>query len=133
MPLVESMCVRDLGEVYLSLGQPEEGEPYIRRAHAMYAQSLGEGAARAVTCELQLARLKWWSGDVAAAEEILRKVTAQQAAAQAAGPSDAILTGSERLMLDQVGRRPGLAAPPSSTRSSRAATSWRCSRRTSSS
>jgi tetratricopeptide (TPR) repeat protein len=103
MPLVESMCVRDLGEVYLSLGKPEEGEPYIRRAHAMYAQSLGEGAARAVACELQLARLKWWSGDIATAEEIHRRVTAQQAAAAAAGPSDAILTGSERLMLDQVG------------------------------
>jgi tetratricopeptide (TPR) repeat protein len=103
MPLVESMCVRDLGEIYFSLGKPEEGEPYIRRAHAMYAQSLGEGAARAVACELQLARLKWWSGDIAAAEEIHRRVTAQQTAAAAAGPSDAVLTGSERLMLDQVG------------------------------
>jgi tetratricopeptide (TPR) repeat protein len=112
MTLLESLCVRDLGEIYLSLGKPVEGERYIRRAHAMYAQSLGENAARAVSCELQLARLKWWSGDVAAAEEIFRKVTAQQAVAQAAGPSDAVLTGSERLMLDQVGVAlgPGTAA-----------------------
>ncbi|HTB58544.1 MAG TPA: protein kinase [Polyangia bacterium] len=103
MPLAESMCVRDLGEIYLSLGKPVEGEPYIRRAHAMYTQAFGEMAARSINCEVQLARLKWWSGDVAAAGEIFRKVTAQQAAAQAAGQSDSILTGSERLALDQVG------------------------------
>jgi tetratricopeptide (TPR) repeat protein len=111
MPLAESMCVRDLGEIYLSLGKPVEGEPYIRRAHAMYTQAFGEMAARSINCEVQLARLKWWSGDVAAAEEIFRKVTAQQAAAQAAGQSDSILTGSERLALDQVGTALGAGAP----------------------
>jgi len=103
MPLAESMCVRDLGEIYLSLGKPVEGEPYIRRAHAMYTQAFGEMAARSINCEVQLARLKWWSGDVEAAGEIFRKVTAQQAAALTAGQSDSILTGSERLALDQVG------------------------------
>jgi len=107
MPLAESMCVRDLGEIYLSLGKPVEGEPYIRRAHAMYTQAFGEMAARSINCEVQLARLKWWSGDVATAEEIFRKVTAQQAAALAAGQSDSILTGSERLALDQVGTAVG--------------------------
>ncbi len=103
MTLLESLCVRDLGEIYLSLGKPVEGERYIQRAHAMYVRSMGENAARAVSCELQLARLKWWSGDVAAAQEIFQRASAQQAVAQASGPSDAVLTGSERLMLDQVG------------------------------
>ena len=111
MPLAESMCVRDLGEIYLSLGKPVEGEPYIRRAHAMYTQAFGEMAARSINCEVQLARLKWWSGDVEAAGEIFRKVTAQQAAALAAGQSDSILTGSERLALDQVGTALGSGSP----------------------
>ena len=111
MPLAESMCVRDLGEIYLSLGKPVEGEPYIRRAHAMYTQAFGEMAARSINCEVQLARLKWWSGDVQAAGEIFGKVTAQQAAALAAGQSDSILTGSERLALDQVGTALGSGSP----------------------
>jgi len=68
-------------------------------------------AARSINCEVQLARLKWWSGDVAAAQEIFRKVTAQQAAALAAGQSDSILTGSERLALDQVGTALGTGSP----------------------
>ena len=40
---------------------------------------------------------------MAAAEEIFKRVTAQQVVAQAAGQSDSILSGSERLSLDQVG------------------------------
>ncbi len=69
----------------------------------MYRQAFGESAARSINCEVQLARIKWWVGDVGAAQEIFERVTAQQAAAQAAGQSDAILSGSERLSLDQVG------------------------------
>jgi eukaryotic-like serine/threonine-protein kinase len=103
MPVVESLCVRDLGEINIYLGKMDEAEPHIRRAQAMYAQAFGESAARSINCEVQLARVKWWLGDVAAAEEIFKRVTAQQAAAQAAGQSDSILSGSERLALDQVG------------------------------
>ncbi len=103
MPLVECMCVRDLGEINIYLGKMDEAEPHIRRAYAMYIQMFGESAARAITCEVQLARVKWWLGDIAAAEEIFQRVMAQQAAAQAAGQSESILSGSERLSLDQVG------------------------------
>src|SRR5207248_4749744 len=49
------------------------------------------------------ARLKWWMGEIAEAREVFAKVSAQQAAAEAAGSTEAILTGSERLLLDQVG------------------------------
>ena len=103
MPLVESMCVRDLGEINIYLGKMDEAEPHIRRAHTMYTQAFGESAARSINCEVQLARIKWWVGDIGAAQEIFERVTAQQAAAQAAGQSDSILSGSERLSLDQVG------------------------------
>ena len=60
MTMLEILCVRNLGEIYLLLGKHAEGERYIQRARAMYAQSIGEGAALAVFAELQLARLKWW-------------------------------------------------------------------------
>ncbi|HXT96228.1 MAG TPA: protein kinase [Polyangia bacterium] len=112
LTMTEGACVRNLGEMYLLLGKATEGERTIQRARAIYAKSLDEGAAFAVCIELQLARLKWWSGDIEAAREIFLKVKAQQAAAEAAGASDAILNGSERLMLDQmeVALGPGTAA-----------------------
>jgi eukaryotic-like serine/threonine-protein kinase len=102
MPIIEGMCVRDLGEVHLILGQPAEAEPYIRRATELYVQSLGPGAARVANCEVQLARLKWYGGDPDAAAAIVAKVTSQQEAAQAAGETDSLLLGSERVTLDQV-------------------------------
>jgi tetratricopeptide (TPR) repeat protein len=103
MTMLEILCVRNLGEIYLLLGKHAEGERYIQRTRAMYAKSIGEGAALAVFAELQLARLKWWMGEIAEAREVFQKVSAQQAAAEAAGSTEAILTGSERLLLDQVG------------------------------
>lgn len=101
--LIETLCVRDLGEVYLILGQPAQAEPYIRRALETYTQTMGASNARVVNCEVQLARLKWYGGDVEVAAEIVGRVTAQQAEAQAANQNDSLLTASERLALDQVG------------------------------
>ncbi len=103
MSLAESLCVRDLGEVYLILGQPAAAEPYIRRAMEMYTQTMGESAARVANCEVQLARLKWYGGEVDVAAELVAKVLAQQAEALAAGQKDSLLNDSERLALDQVG------------------------------
>ncbi|HLK93892.1 MAG TPA: protein kinase [Polyangia bacterium] len=103
LALLETLCVRDLGEVNIILGQPEQAEPHIRRAREMYVRAFGDGSARVVNCDVQLARCKWYGGDVAAAREIYGAVLAHQAAAQAAGQTDALLTGSERLALDQVG------------------------------
>jgi hypothetical protein len=69
----------------------------------MYVQTFGETSARVINCDVQLARLKWYAGDEAAARTIHSAVTAQQAAAEAAGLTDALLIGSERLAMDQVG------------------------------
>ena len=103
MSLLESLCVRDLGEVNLILGQAAQAEPYIRRARQMYVQTFGESSARVVNCDVQLARLKWYDGDKAAARQIYSAVMEQQAAAEAAGLTDALLIGSERLAMDQIG------------------------------
>jgi tetratricopeptide (TPR) repeat protein len=102
MSLLESLCVRDLGEVHLILGQPAQAEPYIQRAMEMYTQTLGASAVRVANCQVQLARLKWYGGDAEAAAEIVKKVLAQQAEAQSSGQSDSMLSDSERLALDQV-------------------------------
>ncbi len=102
MSLFEILCTRDLGEVYLSLGQTAQAEPYIRRALQMYAQEFGELGARTVNCEVQLARCKWYAGDVPAAAELFAKVAAKQRDAEASGNTDAVLIASDRVYLDQV-------------------------------
>ncbi len=58
MSLLEMLCTRDLGEIYLSMGETVEAEPYIRRALQMYLQEYGELGTRTVNCEVQLARCK---------------------------------------------------------------------------
>jgi len=63
---------------------------------------MGAANARVVNCEVQLARLKWYGGEVEVAAEIAARVLAQQAEAQVAGQTDSLLTASERLALDQV-------------------------------
>jgi tetratricopeptide (TPR) repeat protein len=102
IPLIEAACVQDLGEIRLILGQPEQAEPYIRRATEMYIHSVGAGASRVAACEVQLARAKWYAGDHQAAAEIVARVSGQQAEAEAAGHTDAVLVGSLRVVLDQV-------------------------------
>ncbi|MFL5306942.1 MAG: tetratricopeptide repeat protein, partial [Polyangia bacterium] len=102
MSLFEVLCTRDLGEVYLSLGQTAQAEPYIRRALQMYLQEFGELGARTVNCEVQLARCKWYAGDVPAAAELFAKVAAKQREAEASGNTDAVLIASDRVYLDQV-------------------------------
>ena len=132
--MIEGLCVRNLGEMYLLLGKATEGERTMQRARAIYAKSLDEGAAFAVNIELQLARLKWWSGDVAAAREIFLKVKAQQAAA--AGRRRQRRHPERERAADarpDGGRARCRARRPSSMRSSSAVASCRCSPRTSSS
>jgi tetratricopeptide (TPR) repeat protein len=102
MSLFEVLCTRDLGEVYLSLGQTQQAEPYIRRALQMYLQEFGELGARTVNCEVQLARCKWYAGDVAAAAALFAKVSAKQRDAEASGNTDAVLIASDKVYLDQV-------------------------------
>jgi eukaryotic-like serine/threonine-protein kinase len=103
MSLAESMCVWNLAEVNLILGQPGQAEPYILRAREMLTRTTGESAARVVKCDVQLARSRWYRGDVDGARAIVGRVVAQQADARATGDSESLLSASERLILDQVG------------------------------
>jgi eukaryotic-like serine/threonine-protein kinase len=109
--LFEVLCTRDLGEVYLSLGKTEQAEPYIRRALQMYLQEFGELGARTVNCEVQLARCKWYAGDIPAAAELFAKVSAKQRDAEASGNTDAVLMPSDRVYLDQVAVALGTGSP----------------------
>jgi len=100
-PMSEATVNRDLGEVYFMIGQPEEAEPYTRRAIDMFKRTIG-GGSRAESCEGLLVRLKWVAGDLEAAAELLNVLNARQAAAEAAGQTNALVLPTERVILDAV-------------------------------
>ncbi len=100
-PISESWVLRDLGEVYFMIGQPEEAEPYTRRAIDLFKRTIGEGS-RSESCEALLVRLNWAAGELETAGGLLRALTARQAEAEAAGRSNALLLSTERVVLDGV-------------------------------
>ena len=101
-PILECLTVKDLGEIYLLIGRPEEAEPLASRAVELSTQTFGEGVARVFTAQLLLARLKWYRGDVDGAREIATLIIRGQADAAAAGRSDSLITPEDRIMLDMV-------------------------------
>jgi hypothetical protein len=99
--LSESTVMRDLGEVYFMIGQPEEAEPYTRRAIELFKKTVGEGS-RTESCECLLIRSKWVAGDMQATGELLQALLARQTEAEAAGRASALLLPTERLVIDGV-------------------------------
>ena len=97
----ESTVMRDLGEIYFMIGQPEEAEPYTRRAIELFSKTLGEGS-RTESCEALLVRFKWSAGDLGAAADLLQALLARQTAAEAAGRSNVLLLATERVVIDGV-------------------------------
>jgi tetratricopeptide (TPR) repeat protein len=97
----ESTVMRDLGEVYFMIGQPEEAEPYTRRAMELFKKTVGEGS-RTESCEAMLVRQKWFAGDMEGASELLKALITRQTEAEAAGRSNALLLPSERVVIDGV-------------------------------
>jgi tetratricopeptide (TPR) repeat protein len=103
LPILECLTVKDLGEIYLLIGRPEEAEPHVQRTIELSTQTFGETFGRVFSGQLLLARLKWYQGDVDAAREIATRVIEGQAEAEAANKSESLLTPEERIMLDMVG------------------------------
>ena len=101
-PILECLTVKDLGEIYLLIGRPQEAEPLAQRSIELSVQTFGEGAGRVFNGQLLLARLKWYQGDVEGAREIAKGITQGQAEAEQAGKSDSLLTPEERIMLEMV-------------------------------
>jgi eukaryotic-like serine/threonine-protein kinase len=101
-PILECLTVKDLGEIYLLIGRPEEAEPLAQRSIELSVQTFGEKVSRAFNAQLLLARLKWYQGHVEAAREIAAHVVQGQTEAEIAGKSDSILTSEERIMLEMV-------------------------------
>jgi tetratricopeptide (TPR) repeat protein len=97
----ESTVMRDLGEIYFMIGQPEEAEPYTRRAIELFSKTLGEGS-RTESCEALLVRFKWSAGDLGAAADLIQALLARQTAAEAAGRSNVLLLATERVVIDGV-------------------------------
>jgi tetratricopeptide (TPR) repeat protein len=103
LPILECLTVKDLGEIYLLIGRPDEAEPHVQRTIELSTQTFGENFGRVFSGQLLLARLKWYQGDVDAAREIATRVIQGQAEAESARKSDSLLTPEERIMLDMVG------------------------------
>jgi len=97
----ESTVMRDLGEVYFMIGQPEEAEPYTRRAIELFKKTVGEGS-RTESCEAMVVRSKWFAGDLEGATELLKALITRQTEAEAAGRSIALMLPSERVVIDCV-------------------------------
>ena|SRR5215468_7499627 len=68
----------------------------------MFKQTLGDSASRMVNTQILLARIKCYEGDYQAAREVATQVIEGQAAAQAAGKTDSLVTPGERLLVDTV-------------------------------
>src|SRR5262252_7956444 len=98
----ECLAVRDLAELYLTLGRIDEAVPLARRALEMYQQELGPASRLGYLAEVQLARMFAYEGDVTTAAEITRRIVAVQAAAQAEGRNDLVFVEPERILLDGV-------------------------------
>jgi tetratricopeptide (TPR) repeat protein len=100
--LAENIAVKDLGEICYLRGQTDEAEPHARRAIEMYRHAGGDWNVRLFGAEALLARIVCYRGDVAAAEEIVRRVVAGQAEARASGRADALFSEGDRASLDAV-------------------------------
>ena len=100
--LAELLAAKDLAELHFMLGHADEAEPHVTRAIDMAIQTLGPWANRVFNAEVLLARIKWYRGEVDAARELASRIADRQAEAQATGRPDALVSPTERILLDLV-------------------------------
>jgi serine/threonine protein kinase/tetratricopeptide (TPR) repeat protein len=101
-PLIECSSSKDLGEVYLCLGQDEDAEAQARQAMSVARQVVGRRSSAAVIAELLFARVLVRRGRVAEARDALAEIAALQAEARAAGEVGLEWGGGEQLLSDSV-------------------------------
>jgi eukaryotic-like serine/threonine-protein kinase len=98
----ECLAAWNLAESNFVLGRIDEALPRARRALEMFTQEFGAASRWVCSVEVQIARMTAYKGDSAAAEEIIRRVVAVQAEAQAAGRNDVLFIEGERILFDAV-------------------------------
>jgi tetratricopeptide (TPR) repeat protein len=101
-PLIECSSSKDLGEVYLCLGQDEDAEAQARQAMSVARQVVGRRSSAAVIAELLFARVLVRRGRVAEARDALAEIAGLQAEARAAGEVGLEWGGGEQLLSDSV-------------------------------
>jgi eukaryotic-like serine/threonine-protein kinase len=101
-PVFEALATKDLGEILLYLGRPEETEPLAYRAAELYALIQGERSPRVAFAEVMLARSQAYRGDVEGARATVERITKRQAEIQSSGDRDSALPPDGQAQLDGV-------------------------------
>jgi tetratricopeptide (TPR) repeat protein len=101
-PMLEALNIKDLGEVYFYLGQPDEAEPCAQRAAELYAMILGDTSPRVAYAEVAIARIKAYRGDVEGARALVDKINETQARIRAQSADAQPLPTDGQVLLDNV-------------------------------
>jgi tetratricopeptide (TPR) repeat protein len=102
IPMAEAMAVRDLGEVFFYLGQPEESEKLGQRAAEIYLMMLGEASDRIGHSEQLVARARAYRGDAEGAAAMRDAITKRIERLKGQGV-DVSLPIDGKALLDTVG------------------------------
>jgi tetratricopeptide (TPR) repeat protein len=100
-PVFEALATKDLGEILLYLGRPEESEPLAHRAAKLYGLMQGERSPRVAFAEVMLARSQAYQGDVEGARATVERITKRQAEIPP-GDRDQALPADGQAQLDGV-------------------------------
>jgi tetratricopeptide (TPR) repeat protein len=102
-PMLEALNIKDLGEVYFYLGQPDEAEPCAQRAAELYAMIQGEKSPRVAYSQVAIARIKAYRGDLDGARALVDAINEKQAQIRAESADAAPLPTDGQVLLDNVG------------------------------
>ncbi len=100
--MLEALNIKDLGEVYFYLGQPDEAEPCARRAAELYAMTQGDTSTRVAYSEVAIARIKAYRGDLDGARSVVDMINEKQARIRAESADTQALPMDGQILLDNV-------------------------------
>jgi tetratricopeptide (TPR) repeat protein len=100
--LEEALATKDLGEVFLYLGRPDECEPLGIRAAELYGMIRGDKSPRVAYSQVMVARAKAYRGDVEGAAALVAQINKIQSEIAAEAKADTALPADGQAQLDGV-------------------------------
>jgi tetratricopeptide (TPR) repeat protein len=79
----EALATKDLGEVFIYLGRPDECEPLGERAAELYGMVQGDKSPRVAYSQVMVARAKAYRGDVEGARAVVERINKIQSEIEA--------------------------------------------------